>query len=242
MNCADIAVFFEKKTACALGFSKITPICLTSLMDKHLFKQRGDRVSEQNNDHDKPEDVTSEEMTSEDVTLDDVLDEADEALSPLEAMEQERDAFKDQLYRAAAEMENTKRRAQRDVEQANKYGALSFLRDLTTPLDNMQRALESAPVEREGLDETYKNILIGLEMTVQEITKIMEKHGVKVISPEGEKFDYNLHQAMFEVPTDEAEPGTIMAVAQDGYVLHDRLIRPAMVGVAKAAMTDETKS
>ena len=199
-------------------------------------------MSEQNKDQEKPEDVMSEENeTSEDVTLDDVLDD-EEALSPFEAMEQERDSFKDQLYRAAAEMENTKRRAQRDVEQANKYGALGFMRDLTTPLDNMQRALESAPTERDDLDETYKNILIGLEMTVQEVTKIMEKHGVKVISPEGEKFDYNLHQAMFEVPTDEAEPGTIMAVAQDGYVLHDRLIRPAMVGVAKAATTDENKS
>lgn len=199
-------------------------------------------MSEQNKDQEKPEDVMSEENeTSEDVTLDDVLDE-EEALSPFEAMEQERDSFKDQLYRAAAEMENTKRRAQRDVEQANKYGALGFMRDLTTPLDNMQRALESAPTERDDLDETYKNILIGLEMTVLEVTKIMEKHGVKVISPEGEKFDYNLHQAMFEVPTDEAEPGTIMAVAQDGYVLHDRLIRPAMVGVAKAATTDENKS
>ena len=199
-------------------------------------------MSEQNKDQEKPEDVMSEENeTSENVTLDDVLDD-EEALSPFEAMEQERDSFKDQLYRAAAEMENTKRRAQRDVEQANKYGALGFMRDLTTPLDNMQRALESAPTERDDLDETYKNILIGLEMTVQEVTKIMEKHGVKVISPEGEKFDYNLHQAMFEVPTDEAEPGTIMAVAQDGYVLHDRLIRPAMVGVAKAATTDENKT
>jgi molecular chaperone GrpE len=199
-------------------------------------------VSEQNKDQEKPEDIMSEETeTSEDITLDDVLEEQ-EALSPFEAMEQERDSFKDQLYRAAAEMENTKRRAQRDVEQANKYGALGFMRDLTTPLDNMQRALESAPAERDGLDETYKNILIGLEMTVQEVTKIMEKHGVKIISPIGEKFDYNLHQAMFEVPTDEAEPGTIMAVAKDGYVLHDRLIRPAMVGVAKAATTDENKS
>lgn len=199
-------------------------------------------MSEQNKDQEKPEDIMSEETeTSEDITLDDVLDE-EEALSPFEALEQERDSFKDQLYRAAAEMENTKRRAQRDVEQANKYGALGFIRDLTTPLDNMQRALESAPTERDDLDETYKNILIGLEMTVQEVTKIMEKHGVKVVSPIGEKFDYNLHQAMFEVPTDEAEPGTIMAVAQDGYVLHDRLIRPAMVGVAKAATTDENKS
>ena len=178
-------------------------------------------------------DTLDESQDDEAISLDDVLDDEAE-LSPFEALEKERDALKDQLYRAVAEMENTKRRSTRDVAQANKYGALSFIRDLTTPLDNMQRALDTAPSDRDALDETYKNILIGLEMTVQELTKIMEKHGVAVISPEGEKFDYNRHQAMFEVPTADAEPGTVVAVAQAGYVLHDRLIRPAMVGVAKA--------
>ena len=208
-------------------------------------------MSDKKTNQDKPEDVTDGAdgavTADEAISLDDVLDDGGDidevALSPLEALEQERDAFKDQLYRAAAEMENTKRRAQRDVEQANKYGALGFIRDLTTPLDNMQRALATAPEERDGLDETSKNILIGLEMTVQEVTKIMEKHGVTVISPEGEKFDYNKHQAMFEVPTNEVEPGTVVTVAQSGYALHDRLIRPAMVGVAKAADGDkETKA
>ena len=161
--------------------------------------------------------------------------EGDEELSELEQAERDRDHYKDQLYRAAAEMENAKKRAQRDVEAANKYGPLSFIRDLTVPLDNLQRALESAPADRDGLDETYKNILIGLEMTVSEVTKIMEKHGVTLVHPEGEKFDYNLHQAMFEVPTNDVDPGTVVSVAQAGYVLHDRLIRPAMVGVSKAA-------
>ena len=136
----------------------------------------------QNKDQDLPKDENqmADEVQNDDedvISLDDILDDEEEALSPLEALEKERDGFKDQLYRAAAEMENTKRRAQRDVEQANKYGALGFMRDLTTPLDNMQRALDTAPQERNGLDETYKNILIGLEMTVQEVTKIMEKHG-----------------------------------------------------------------
>ena len=209
-------------------------------------------MSDQNKDQEVPktdqketgqeETKMADEVQTDDddvVLLDDILDGDEEALSPLEALEKERDGIKDQLYRAAAEMENTKRRAQRDVEQANKYGALGFMRDLTTPLDNMQRALDTAPQDRDGLDETYKNILIGLEMTVQEVTKIMEKHGVKIISPEGEKFDYNLHQAMFEVPTEDAEPGTVVAVAQSGYVLHDRLIRPAMVGVAKAPDSDK---
>ncbi|MGC6536781.1 MAG: nucleotide exchange factor GrpE [Candidatus Puniceispirillaceae bacterium] len=181
------------------------------------------------------------DIIDDDVQDDDVLDEAEE-LSPFEALEQERDALKDQLYRAVAEMENTKRRSQRDVEQANKYGALGFIRDLTTPFDNLQRALDTAPEDKEGLDDTIKNILIGLEMTVSDITKAMEKHGVQLIQPEGEKFDYNRHQAMFEVPTDDVPAGTVVSVAQSGYILHDRLIRPAMVGVAKAVAKDEAEN
>lgn len=201
-------------------------------------------MSDQTNDTNKPDELdkhaheAAEAETETDLSLEDVLDDEAE-LSPFEALEKERDGYKDQLYRAAAEMENTKKRAARDVEAAKKYGPLGFIRDLTTAFDNMQRALDTAPKDRDELDETYKNILIGLEMTVQEIAKTMEKHGVAVISPEGEKFDYNFHQAMFEVPTDEAEPGTVVAVAQAGYVLHDRLIRPAMVGVAKAPETTD---
>ena len=195
-------------------------------------------MSQNKQDQDKSQDNLDERIDDEVVHEEDDILEDEEELSPLELLEKERDELKDQYYRTAAEMENVKRRAARDVEQANKYGPLSFIRDLTTPLDNMQRALDTAPEDRDGLDETYRNILIGLEMTVQEITKIMEKHGVNVVNPEGEKFDYNHHQAMFEAPTDDAEPGTVVAVAQQGYVLHDRLIRPAMVGVAKAAKDD----
>ena len=195
-------------------------------------------MSQNKQDQDKSQDNLDERIDDEVVQEEDDILNDEAELSPLELLEKERDELKDQYYRTAAEMENVKRRAARDVEQANKYGPLSFIRDLTTPLDNMQRALDTAPEDRDGLDETYRNILIGLEMTVQEITKIMEKHGVNVVNPEGEKFDYNHHQAMFEVPTDDAEPGTVVAVAQQGYVLHDRLIRPAMVGVAKAAKDD----
>ena len=208
------------------------------IFDERKAAKRGIVMSQNKQDQDKSQDNLDERIDDEVVQEEDDILEDDEELSPLELLEKERDELKDQYYRTAAEMENVKRRAARDVEQANKYGPLSFIRDLTTPLDNMQRALDTAPEDRDGLDETYRNILIGLEMTVQEITKIMEKHGVNVVNPEGEKFDYNHHQAMFEVPTDDAEPGTVVAVAQQGYVLHDRLIRPAMVGVAKAAKDD----
>lgn len=193
-------------------------------------------MTDQDNTDPKAEETQAEDQIQED----ELLEEEEEALSPLAQAEQDRDNYKDQLYRAVAEMENAKKRAQRDVESANKYGAIGFIRDLTTPFDNLQRAMSSAPENRDDLDETYKNILIGLEMTVSEIAKIMEKHGVEIIDPTGEKFDYNNHQAMFEVPTDEVEAGTVVSVAQTGYRLHDRLIRPAMVGVAKAAEEPKT--
>ena len=191
-------------------------------------------VTDQDNTDPKTEDAQADEQLEEGQLQEDDLQEEEEELSPLAQAEQDRDGYKDQLYRAVAEMENAKKRAQRDIESANKYGAIGFIRDLTTPFDNLQRAMSSAPENRDDLDETYKNILIGLEMTISEIAKIMEKHGVEIIDPTGEKFDYNNHQAMFEVPTDEAPAGTVVSVAQTGYRLHDRLIRPAMVGVAKA--------
>ena len=198
-------------------------------------------MTDQDNTDPKAEDAQNDAALQDEQLQDDDQqeDQQDEELSPLAQAEQDRDSYKDQLYRAVAEMDNAKKRAQRDVESANKYGAIGFIRDLTTPFDNLQRAMSSAPENRDELDETYKNILIGLEMTLSEMTKIMEKHGVEIIDPTGEKFDYNRHQAMFEVPTDDVEPGTVVSVAQTGYMLHERLIRPAMVGVAKA--TSEAK-
>jgi molecular chaperone GrpE len=91
------------------------------------------------------------------------------------------------------------------------------------------------------MDETIKNILIGVDMTGREVAAVFERHGIEKINPEGEKFDYNLHQAMFEVPTDDVESGVVVQVVQQGYRLHDRLLRPAMVGVSKVSQ-DETST
>ena len=143
------------------------------------------------------------------------------------------DELKDQLLRVLADNENLRKRTEREVAAAKKYGALSFARDLLASLDNLEKAISLIPEDKDGMDETLKNILIGVEMTGREVSSVFERHKITRVNPEGEKFDYNLHQAMFEVPTDEVEPGMVVQVIQPGYVLHDRLLRPAMVGVSK---------
>jgi molecular chaperone GrpE len=159
---------------------------------------------------------------------------------PIAVLEGERDKLKDQVLRAAAEVENMRRRTERELSQARKYGHSSFARDLLSVIENMKRAVDVLPEDRAGLDEAMTNLVIGVEMINQEIGTVLEKHGVQVIDPMGEKFDYEKHQAMFEVPTDEVEPGTVMQVAQRGWMLHDRLLTPAMVGVSKPADDDKT--
>lgn len=159
---------------------------------------------------------------------------ASEELDPFQALEVERDELKDQALRAMAEVENMRRRTERELSQARKYGHANFARDLISAVENLKRAVDVLPEDRTSLDETMTNLVIGVEMISQEINTVLEKHGVHVIDPLGEKFDYEKHQAMFEMPTNEAEPGTVMQVAQRGWMLHDRLLTPAMVGVSKA--------
>jgi molecular chaperone GrpE len=155
-------------------------------------------------------------------------------LDPLAALEIERDSLKDQALRAMAEAENTRRRTERELSQARKYGHAGFARDLLAVVDNLKRAVDALPEDRSGLDDTMTNLVVGVEMIHQEITSVLDRHGITKIDPMGEKFDYDKHQAMFEVPTDEVEPGMVVQVAQTGWMLHDRLLTPAMVGVSKA--------
>ena len=161
---------------------------------------------------------------------------------PLTAMTAERDALKDQLLRALADTENMRRRSEREAETARKYGHTQFARDLVGAIDNLARALASAPEDKSSLDESVQSLLTGIELSWTEIQSAIEKHGVRQINPLGEKFDYNFHQAMFEVPTNDQPPGMVLKVVQHGYALHDRLLRPAMVGVTKAADNVDTAS
>ena len=154
----------------------------------------------------------------------------------------EEEELRNQLLRAMADNENLRKRTEREVAAAKKYGPFSFVRDLLASLDNLEKAISLIPENKDQMDETLKNILIGVDMTGREFASVLERHGISKINPEGEKFDYNLHQAMFEVPTNEVEPGTVVQVVQLGYLLHDRLIRPAMVGVSKAVEPETSAS
>ena len=157
-------------------------------------------------------------------------------------LEPEEEDLKNQLLRVMADNENLRKRTEREVAAAKKYGPFAFARDLLASIDNLEKAISLIPENKDEMDETLKNILIGVDMTGREVASVLERHGISKINPDGEKFDYNLHQAMFEVPTNEVEPGTVVQVVQLGYLLHDRLIRPAMVGVSKAVEPETSAS
>lgn len=142
--------------------------------------------------------------------------------------------LKDSALRAMADADNARKRAARDVSDSRKYGATGLARDILTVADNLGRALQAVPDVPREEDETLFNLRAGVDLTLQEMLQALERHGVKKVTPEtGERFDHNRHQAMFEVPTDELAPGAVAQVVQDGYVIHDRLLRPALVGVAR---------
>ena len=199
---------------------------------------------EKPNQDDLTEDAAGETPDAAAAPEDHSADQADqtpEELDPFAALEAERDDLKDQALRAMAEVENMRRRTERELAQARKYGHSGFARDLLAAIDNLKRAVDVLPEDRSGLDANMTNLVVGVEMIHQEITAVLERHGITVINPEGEKFDYDKHQAMFEVPTNEVEPGMVVQVAQNGWMLHDRLLTPAMVGVSKSADDAENK-
>ncbi len=148
-------------------------------------------------------------------------------------LEQQVLELKDQLMRTLADSENLRKRTLKEIEQAKKYSHITFVRDLVSSVDNLQRALKYIPDDKSKLSEPIKNLIIGLEIVEKEIINNFEKHNLKQIDPMGEKFDYNFHQAMFEVATNDTEPGIVVEVSQKGYLLHERLVRPAMVGISK---------
>lgn len=142
-------------------------------------------------------------------------------------------ALKDRLLRTMAEMENLRKRGEREREDAAKYGISSFARELLTVADNLRRALDSLPADAAAA-EPIKSFADGVEMTERELLRVFEKAGIQILDPLGGKFDHNFHEAMFEVPTPDQPSGTVIQVVQPGYVIHDRLLRPARVGVSKA--------
>lgn len=149
--------------------------------------------------------------------------------------------LKDRLLRAVAEAENTRRRADRDKREIGKYAITALARDLLAVADNLRRALESVPEGASQESAMLATLLAGVDMTERDLLSAFERHDIRRIDPIGEKFDHNFHQAMFEVPGSGQAAGTIVQVVQPGYVLADRLLRPAMVGIAKSDSKEETQ-
>ncbi len=201
------------------------------------------------NDHDKPGSDPSghdERPQAPSAANDDATDATLEALEAALSAEAEISAnprivelegqvsdLTDRLLRAAAETENTRRRAEKERDDLRKFAVQRFAEDMLAVADNLARALDAIPAEARD-SEAVKALVEGVELTGRELAGALERHGVRPIAALGQRFDPNRHQAAFEVESAE-EPGTVVQVLRDGYILHDRLLRAAMVGVAKAA-------
>ena len=187
----------------------------TSIDEKNSSKNEGTSIDEKNSSKNE-EDLDYNESDSQNEIKD----------------------LKDQLLRTLAENENLRKRTAKEIEQVKKYGHISLLRDFLNVVDNMERAVKSVTSENQS-ETGVKNLIDGIEIVLKEMKSLLDKNQIKKIEPLHEKFDYNFHQAMFEAPSSDYEDGLIIEVIQPGYVLHDRLIRPAMVGVSKGEMVEK---
>ena len=160
----------------------------------------------------------------------DINAEITDEQAELDALRAERDALQDKFMRALAEAENARKRAQKDRMEAQNYGGSKFARDILPVYDNMKRALEAATDEQK---EIASALIEGVELTMRELLNVFSKHGITLISPQvGDKFDPKEHEAMFEAPLPGTKAGDIIQVSAEGFMLHDRILRPAQVGVS----------
>ncbi len=179
------------------------------------------------------DEAVSSASASASSTSDDGALEAEELADRITALEGEVATARQDVLYAQAETQNVRRRAEKEVSDAHAYAATRFARDILSVSDNMSRALSSIP-EIARADEAWTPLVTGLEATERELASIFERHGITRIAAMGQPLDPNLHQAMMEIPTTDAPPGTIVQEIQPGYQIKDRLLRPALVGVAKA--------
>ncbi|OLL53010.1 nucleotide exchange factor GrpE [Bartonella henselae] len=168
----------------------------------------------------------------------DVKGEGEALVDPLAALQDENKELKDQLLRLAADMENLRRRTARDVADAKAYSIANFARDMLSVSDNLNRALDAIPEGAKENDAGLKTLAEGVEMTERAMIAALERHGVQKIHPEGQKFDPHFHQAMFEIPNSDVPDNTVQQVVQAGYIIGERVLRPAIVGVAKGGAKD----
>lgn len=181
---------------------------------------------------DEPIDIEAEAAAFAAADAGESLDASDEIPAGVEVIIQERDELKDRLLRTMADAENTRKRGERDRREAEQYGGAKLARDMLPVYDNLKRALDAAG---DDVSESEKAVLEGVELTMRELLNIFSKHGIQLIAPEeGETFDPQMHQAMFEAPVPGTKKGAIIQVMAEGFMLHDRLLRPAQVGVSSA--------
>jgi molecular chaperone GrpE len=170
---------------------------------------------------------------SEEARTEETIEQLLAPVAEIERLEAEKADLTDRLVRLAADMENLRRRTERDVADAHKYAVTKFASDMLVVGDNLRRALEAAPADRVESDEDLKALAGGVEMTAREMDRLLEKNGIKRIAALGERFDPHRHQAMFEVPDPSVPAGTVVQVMQEGYQIGDRVLRAALVGVSK---------
>ncbi|TIQ38409.1 MAG: nucleotide exchange factor GrpE [Mesorhizobium sp.] len=191
-------------------------------------------MSDQAKDERAPEEIEANQTSGAKASGERAEGGVDGDYEALVRLLKENEELKDRALRAAAEMENLRRRTARDVHDARTYAVANFARDMLSVSDNLRRALEAIPAEAKTAgDAGFKALIEGVDLTERAMLAALERHGVKKLAPEGEKFDPNFHQAMFEVPNADVAAGTVVQVVQPGYSIGDRVLRPAMVGVAK---------
>lgn len=181
-----------------------------------------------------PDQVAADAPETEDAAATDGNELSPEAMeAAIRALQAENDELKDKLLRAVAEQENLRRRAEREKAEALQYASTNFARDLLPVLDNFARAIAAIPTGAAEQDETFKNLVVGVELVEREMLNAFERHGIRRFDPQGERFDPHLHQAVFEVEDPSQPSGMVVQVLQTGYMIGERVLRPAMVGVAK---------
>ncbi|WP_074381164.1 nucleotide exchange factor GrpE [Bartonella doshiae] len=173
-------------------------------------------------------------------TCTEIEEEGNECVDPLAVLRGENQELKNQLLRLAADMENLRRRTARDVADAKAYSIANFARDMLSVSDNLNRALEAIPEGARENDAGLKTLAEGVEMTERAMIAALERHGVQKIYPEGQKFDPHFHQAMFEIPNSDMPDNTVQKVVQAGYIIGERVLRPAIVGVAKGGVKESS--
>ena len=198
-------------------------------------------MSEENNNKLEEQDLENPTSEKEEQVSEELKDQEEAEISPedlIEKLNEEITELKDQRLRAIAELENFRKRAEKDQSDALKYGISNFAKEIITIRDNIERAQSSISDEAKN-NETIKSVIEGIDLIAQSVVSTFEKIGIKKIESLNEKFDHNLHQAMMEIENEELEPGTIVQELIPGYTLHDRLLRPAMVGVSKKPKKNE---